>query len=196
MKVIGLTGGIGSGKSTVAQLLEAKGAVVIRADDLAKELMIKDIALVAAIKSAFGDEAYLPDGNLNKPYLSKIAFEQGKADVLNALVHPVVYRYFSRQIVVEQQKGTQLLIREAALLLLNGRPKGFDSIVVVTAKDELRIERVKQRSGLTEAEIKSRMQKQQSQETMISMADSVIENNGSFNELAIKVERLWQQWTQ
>src|SRR5690606_31629247 len=122
--------------------------------------------------------SYLENGELNKTYLAKEAFEKGRVDELNKLVHPAVYRWFQEQKEIEELRGTQVLVREAALLLDKGRPQGFDVIVVVSADDLERVKRVVKRDDSNELDVQSRMAKQLSQNTMRELADIVIENNG------------------
>lgn len=199
MKVIGLTGGIGSGKSTVAKIWEKLGAKVVRADDLAKELMTTDPQLINKIKQVFGEESYLKDGRLNKAYLAKEAFEKGRVNELNALVHPAVFKWFEQQKAIESQKGTELLVREAALLLDKGRPDGFDKIVLVKASTDKRIQWVMQRDSISRDEVFSRIQKQISPEQMTSLADIIIENDGDLSMLEQKATFVFNQlreWAQ
>ncbi len=193
MIVVGLTGGIGSGKSTVGQIWEKLGAKVVRADDLAKELMTTDSQLINKIKQVLGEESYTVDGKLNKSYLAKEAFEKGRVNELNALVHPAVYTWFEQQKEIESQKGTELLVREAALLLDKGRPDGFDKIVLVKASIDKRIQRVMQRDSISQDEVYSRIQKQISTEQMISLADIIIENDGDLSMLEQKATHVFNQ---
>jgi len=193
MITVGLTGGIGSGKSTVGSMFEKLGASVIRADDLAKELMIKDAAIIQQIKQTFGDESYFADGSLNKAHLSEQAFQKNRVSELNAIVHKAVYAWFKRQKEEETQKGTNVLIREAALLLDKGRPEDFDKIIVVTASKTNRIKRVMERDKVSEELVLSRMNKQLTQEKMIEYADFVIQNDESEMELNIQVQQIWKE---
>ncbi|TNE70350.1 dephospho-CoA kinase [bacterium] len=193
MIVVGLTGGIGSGKSTITKIWEDLGATVIKADDLAKQLMVSDTVLIQSIKATFGSGAYLENGELNKPFLAKEAFENGRVDELNKLVHPAVYRWFQEQKQLEEQKGTRVLVREAALLLDKGRPNDFDVIVVVSADDDVRVKRVVNRDRMDEKEIQARMSKQLSQNKMRELADIVIENNGDLTKLESTAKHVFQE---
>jgi dephospho-CoA kinase len=196
MKIIGLTGGMASGKSTVAQHWESLGAYVMYADAVAKSLMTEDPALVQQLKETFGEETYLPDGRLNKPHLRREAFEKGRVESLNGLVHPAVYRESRRLMQEKAAEGYPVFVKEAALLLKNGRPEGFDAIVMVDAPEAQRIRRVARRDALPEAEVKSRMQNQQSAEEMRELSDIIIENTGSRSELLEKAETIYQQLLQ
>ena len=187
----GVTGGIGSGKSTLCRVWEELGAEVIYADDLAKEIMVNDPEVVEAIKKEFGPDSYMENGELNRPYLSKKAFEEGKVDVLNRIVHPAVYRETGKLAEKAEKEGCKLFVKEAALLLQNGRPSFFDIIVIVRGKEESRIKRVMQRDDVPEQMVTDRMQKQQDFSRLEHLADYVIYNDGSFEEFKNEAEDLY-----
>ncbi|MGM0506139.1 MAG: dephospho-CoA kinase [Bacteroidota bacterium] len=187
MITVGVTGGIGSGKSRLCQTWETLGAEVVYADPLAKELMVSDPDLKREISNRFGPKSYFDDGSLNREWLAVEAFEKGRSDELNRLVHPVVNRNVLRRMEEARSSGSILFVEEAALLLLRGRPRGFDYILVITAPVHLRIRRVVDRDGLTSAEVEERISKQQSEDEMIRMADLVLENESdlaTFDERA------------
>ncbi|MEX2403527.1 MAG: dephospho-CoA kinase [Balneolales bacterium] len=192
MITIGITGGIGSGKTTVCKHWESLGAQVIYADALAKELMVKKPELINAIKREFGEDSYYEDGSLNKDYLSRQAFELGKVDRLNQLVHPEVYKETGRIIDEAEQAGIKVLVKEAALLLLKGRPKNLDHIVLVLADEQLRTVRVALRDPAGPEDIKKRIRKQQDFSKLTHLADSIIENNGDLKELLQKADDIYQ----
>ena len=196
MYKVGLTGGIGSGKSTLAHFWDEMGAYVLDADSFAKQLMVEDEDLIADIKSAFGEQAYHNDGSLNKEYLIKESFEKDRIGELNKLVHPVVIERTKQKIEEVEQQGYDVFVKEAALLLQNGRPENLDKIILILAEEEKRIERVKQRSGETEKEIKNRMDKQQNFDELQSEADFVIHNNGSVENLKMRAEILYQKFVE
>lgn len=191
MVTVGITGGIGSGKTTVCKQWEQQGAKVIYADDLAKELMVKKPELVSAIKREFGEESYHKDGSLNKVYLSRQAFNLGKVDRLNQLVHPEVYKETERIIQREEERGTSVLVKEAALLLSNGKPNNLDYIVLVLADKQLRTERVASRDQADPEEIERRIQKQQDFSQLTDIADFIIRNDGNLNELLQKADEVY-----
>ncbi|MEX0773506.1 MAG: dephospho-CoA kinase [Balneolales bacterium] len=193
MITIGITGGIGSGKTTVCKHWESLGAQVIYADALAKELMVKKPELINAIKREFGEDSYYEDGSLNKDYLSRQAFELGKVDRLNQLVHPEVYKETGRIIDEAEQAGIKVLVKEAALLLLKGRPKNLDYIVLVLADEQLRTVRVALRDLAGPEGIKKRIRKQQDFSKLTHLADSIIENNGDLKELLQKADDIYQR---
>jgi dephospho-CoA kinase len=174
---IGITGGIGSGKTTVCRIFETLGIPIYYADDRAKALMTEDADLVKAVKNLFGDTAYLSDGTLNRALISEIAFSNPlKLNELNALVHPAVRldgeRWHNAQI------GVPYTLKEAALHFESGGYKLMDKMICVVAPKDLRIERVLLRGGLTRADIEARMSKQLPDEEKINKSDFVIYNDG------------------
>jgi dephospho-CoA kinase len=177
MLKIGITGGIGSGKTTVCKMFEALGVPVYYADDRAKLLMREDPDLIAALKSTFGAEVYLEDGSINRAYLSKLVFnDKSKLSDLNALVHPAVFR--DAKIWQEEQKqaGHSYSMKEAALLFESGSYQQLDKIIVVTAPEEIRLQRVMQRDGVSKEQVLARMRNQMPQEEKEAKADFLIDN--------------------
>ena len=174
---IGITGGIGSGKTTVCKIFETLGIPVYYADDRAKALMVEDVILIDKIKKTFGEEAYLPDGTLNRQHISNIAFHNPlKLKELNAAVHPAVLRDGERW--HEAQKDVPYTLKEAALLFESNSHTVLDKIITVFTPKELRIDRVLLRGGLTRAEIEARIAKQMPDEEKVKQADFVIYNDG------------------
>lgn len=174
MMILGLTGGIGSGKTTVARFFEALGVAVYYADDRAKRLMVQDQDLVASIKSLLGQEAYTTDGRLNRAFIaSKVFADAELLQQLNQLVHPAVGRDFSKW--AQEQEGSYVL-KEAAILFENGSYQQADKNILVTAPLETRLERVMKRDGATREAVLARMQHQWPDEQKIPLADFVIEN--------------------
>ncbi len=173
---VGLTGGIGSGKSTVARIFGILGVPVYYADTEAKRLMNTDEMLKNGISGLFGPGAYT-DGILNNSYLASRAFpDPALLSSLNALVHPAVHRDFNRW--CEERTHFPYVIEEAAILIESGARKQFDFIVVVYADEETRIGRVSMRDGAVEAGIRERMKRQMSPQELNSYADHIIDNNG------------------
>lgn len=193
MTIIGLTGGIASGKTTVARHWEDLGAYVMYADAVAKSLMTTDPMLIQALKDTFGPETYGPDGRLNKPHLRREAFEKGRVERLNQLVHPAVFRETRRLIQEKKGEGWPIFVKEAALLLKEGRPEGFDAIVLVDAPEQQRIRRIIRRDALPEAEVRSRIRSQQSSRELRAMSDIIIENTGPPEALKQEAERVFQR---
>lgn len=173
MKVLGLTGGIGSGKTTVAGFFQELGIPVFIADTEAKQLMVSDKKVKASIIELFGEEAYkegLPD---RKFIASKVFTDSKKLEQLNAIIHPAVQRHFEEW--KERQKAAYV-VYEAAILFEKGGYKSCDLTVLVTAPMESRIERLQERDKSSLEEIEARMSNQWSDEEKANLADFVIVN--------------------
>lgn len=177
MLKIGLTGNIGSGKTTVAQVFELLGIPVFYADDEAKKVMVTDRLLIEGIKQTFGRQAYFDDGSLNRKYISGIVFNnKAELEKLNALVHPAVFRAFDS--FDQLHKDASYVIREAAILFESGSYKMCDRAIMITAPLEVRIARVMERDGISRADVESREARQLSQEEKLKLANDVIINDG------------------
>ncbi|KAA8486367.1 dephospho-CoA kinase [Arcticibacter tournemirensis] len=175
MLKVGITGGIGSGKTTVCHLFELQGIPVFYADDRAKLLMNTDLVLVNSIKEAFGESVYLEDGRLNRKELARVVFNNaGLLEKLNSLVHPAVFRDFDSWSL--KQKSPYVL-KEAAILFESGSDKDCDFTILVTSPPDIRIRRVISRDKVSEEEVKKRMDKQLSDEKKIELADFIIRND-------------------
>ena len=178
---VGITGGIGSGKSTVCRIFnEAFGIPVFDADFWAKQLINADPTLQRGIIEIFGPEAYDQEGVYNRPFVAKIAFSAPeKLAALNALVHPAVE---AKSVAWHQQQselGCAYTLKEAALLVESGGHLHLDFLIVVTAPEALRIQRVIARDGLTEAQVQARIRGQLPESEKVKLADFVIENDGT-----------------
>lgn len=173
MKVIGLTGGIGSGKSTVARMFQELGVPVYIADDEAKKLMNEDKEVRTKIIKLFGDEAYNGSGLNRKLIASKVFDDKELLEKLNSVVHPAVAKHFEKWKV--QQKAPYV-IYEAAILFEKGGYKKCDYNILVTAPVNLRIERILLRDKVTVEEIQARMNNQWPDEKKEKMADVVLRN--------------------
>ena len=183
---VGLTGGIGSGKSTVSKILISKGFSIYNSDNRAKWLMNNDDNLKSNIISIFGDKAYLK-GSLNRKYLSAKVFNDSlKLKALNNLVHPLVAIDFKNWLL--HQKSKDFVFKEAAILVESGAYKEMDKIIVVSCPENIRLERVLKRDGNSPELVKKRMQNQISETEKINHADFVIKNNGSESDLVLEVE--------
>ena len=171
---IGLTGGIGSGKSTVARIFEVLGIPVYYADEEAKKLMATDPVLREAIISEFGQEAY-SSGMLDRKYLASVVFnDPAKLAKLNALVHPATLAS-SEQWMMQQQ--TPYAIKEAALLFESGAQKQLDNVIGVNAPYALRIQRVMERDNITKEEIERRMAGQLDETKKMNLCDFIVNND-------------------
>ena len=174
MLKIGLTGGIGSGKSTVAKIFETLGIPVYYADAEAKRLMNSSETLKKVIRQNFGEATYEND-QLNRKYLAGIVFnDPEKLELLNALIHPVTINDAEQWM---QQQSAPYSIKEAALLFESGATENLDFIVGVYAPQALRIKRVMKRDGLTTDEIMKRINRQVNEEMKMKLCDFVITNN-------------------
>jgi dephospho-CoA kinase len=175
---IGITGGIGSGKTLVTKIFACLGIPVYDADSHAKELMTTDGILISQIKKEFGDLSYLSDGTLNRKYLGEVVFnQQEKLDILNGLVHPRVRLDFAKW--TDRYKEKPYVIREAALLFETGVYRLLDRTIVVYAPEDVRIRRVMNRDHRPEAQVRAIIQKQLSEEEKKALADDIIYNDDS-----------------
>ena len=174
MKHLGITGGIGSGKSTVARILDTLGIPVYYADDAAKQIMNTDLGLRKEIQAHFGDAAYA-DGQLDRKYLAGIVFnDPEKLSLLNSLIHPVTIRHSEHWF---RRQSAPYAVREAALLFESGASENLDFIIGVYAPKQLRLQRVIKRDGLSAEEIQKRMSRQINEEMKMKLCDAVIRND-------------------
>jgi dephospho-CoA kinase len=176
---IGITGGIGSGKTTVCKIFEQLGIPVFYADTVAKEIMVTDPILRKGIIAAFGVESYELSGKLNNKHIAQIVFNNKvELEKLNALVHPAVFRAFeSWQQTIPAEVPYNL--KEAALLFESGSYRMCDHSILVTAPKAVKIQRVMERDGVTSEQVEARMDKQLSDEEKNKMADFLITNDES-----------------
>jgi len=173
---VGLTGGIGSGKTTVAHIFESLGIPVFYADEVAKKLMTEDPALVTAIQEKFGSDAY-KNGQLNKELIASLIFsDQKKLDWLNQLIHPATIQAGNRWF--EEQKAPYA-VREAALLFESGADRGLDYVIGVSAPLLTRLERVIKRDGATAEAVKQRMNHQLDEETRNGKCNFILHNDNN-----------------
>jgi len=193
---LGVTGGIGSGKSTACRILEERGARVFYADAEAKRLMQADDALRTAIAEAFGADTYDAEGTLNRARLAAVVFsDEEKLQQLNALVHPRVFEAFGQAKEQAEAEGVELLVHEAALIFESGGDAHLDAVAVVDAPVDVRIRRVMARDGASEAEVHARMSHQLPPAELRQRADYVLDNGGSTEELRRQVHALYAQVT-
>ena len=191
MLLVGLTGGIGSGKSTVARLLERHGAILIDADALAREAIARGTLGFDRVVEAFGTEVVAPDGNLDRARLASLVFsDPERKAVLESIVHPEVARRFTE--LVESHRGTaDVVVYVTPLLVELGLAPAFDVVVVVTASPHLRVSRVASDRGLSPEDVRGRMATQASDEQRAEVANVLIDNDGTLAELERQVDRLW-----
>jgi dephospho-CoA kinase len=186
---VGLTGGIGAGKSEVSRRLAAHGARVIDADVVAREVVEPGTAGLAEIVSAFGDSVLRPDGILDREKLGEIVFADPAARAkLNAIVHP---RVGDRMRELEQDAGdTGVVVHDIPLLAENNLAAGFDAVVVVDAPPEIQEERLLRR-GFTHEQAQARMRAQATRELRLAVASHVVDNSGTLADLDQRVNELW-----
>src|ERR1700761_2298450 len=178
MLKVGITGNIGSGKTTVSKVFELLGVPVFYADDAAKNIMVTDALLMEQIKEAFGKESYFEDGSLNRKHIAGIVFnDKDQLAKLNSLTHPAVFRAFDNW--VADIHNARYVMKEAALLFESTSYKMCDKTIMVSAPLDLRINRVIQRDNISKAEVKSRDSRQFDEAKKISLADYVIKNDES-----------------
>ena len=191
MLLVGLTGGIGSGKSTVAAMLAERGAVVIDADELARRAVRPGTDGLRQVVETFGDEVLGPDGELDRAKLGAIVFQdEERRRALEAIVHPEVARRFAEE--VERHRGTdQVVVYAVPLLVERGLAPAFDMVVVVVASLEHRMQRVTASRGLSSEDIRARMAAQASDAERSEVADVLLDNDGDPDRLERQVDTLW-----
>lgn len=190
---VGVTGGIGSGKTTFCKVWESLGAFVVYADDFAKKLMVTDQELISQIKETFGEHSYFGDGTLNRSFLAEEAFSKGRVDELNAIVHPILWKRMNELMQSKEKEGVQLYVKEAAILLQNGRPEELDLVILLLADQSKQIERVKERDQSDDQSVMDRISKQPDFKDLIPLADYVVTNDSDLEALEARARTLYQQ---
>lgn len=200
--LVGLTGGIGSGKSRVADLLRALGAAVECSDEIVRELQAPGGAGLAAIAEAFGPDVLTPSGELDRPKLGKLVFADPAARLkLNQLIHPLVTRELVRRAAEHRARGVAVIVLDIPLLL-EGKKAGvgsgavvpFDLVAVVYASEEQQLGRVTARDGLSREDALARMRSQLPIEEKRVLADVVIDNTGAWEATEKQVRELYAAW--
>ncbi len=178
MLKVGITGGIGSGKTTVCKIFELLEIPIYYADDRAKWLMVNDQKLIQQLKEAFGTEVYLESGELNRSYLANIVFnDRNQLNVLNGIVHPAVH--LDGEQWHQNQKEVPFTLKEAALFFENGSYTQMDKMITVVAPEDIRIQRVISRDNTNAEAVKARINKQLPDSEKVKLSDFVIQNDGS-----------------
>ncbi|WP_432143223.1 dephospho-CoA kinase [Streptomyces sp. bgisy084] len=192
MVKVGLTGGIGAGKSEVSRLLASYGAVIVDADKIAREVVEPGTPGLAAVVEEFGADILAPDGTLDRPKLGSIVFsDPGKLKALNAIVHPLVG---ARSAELEASAGPDaVVVHDVPLLTENGLAPLYDLVVVVDAAPQTQLDRLVRRRGMAEDEAKSRMAAQATREQRLAVADLVIDNDGPLEALEPQVRAVWER---
>lgn len=193
MKTVGITGGIGSGKSFVCRYWQQMGTYVVYADQLAKQLMVSDPILVNSIKKQFGEDSYSADGQLNRRYLSQKAFSEDRVEELNKLVHPRVYKRIDEEKEDAAASRYKIFVVESALMLKHGRPSYADIVVLILSNEALRIQRVANRDFVAKEEVRRRMRHQMDYEKCRELADYIIENNSDESNLMSRSFKVYKE---
>jgi len=194
--LVGITGGLGSGKTTVCSMLEAMGCRVFEADRIARDLQLHDPEVIEGMRRMFGEDVYSSDASgkllLDRQRIAQKVFKDSSTlKTLNELIHPKVFKAFRDAVHQAAGDGVRILLKEAAILLESGGDKGLDILVVVASDPERRIQRAMKKGMGSREEIERRIGAQWPQEKLVERADYVIENNGSIEELQIRVHALY-----
>ncbi|MGQ0793894.1 MAG: dephospho-CoA kinase [Deltaproteobacteria bacterium] len=195
MKIIGLTGNIASGKSSVAGMFESLGARVIDADQVAREVVEPNAPAWREIVEEFGEEILYPSGTLNRAALGRVIFCDGdKREKLNRITHPRIMRSVRRTLSVWADEGVQIAVLEAALIVERGGLRDLiDALVVVTAPQGEQIRRLAKRATLSQQEALARVESQMPQSEKVKKADFVIDNSGGLDATRKQVEAVWKK---
>ncbi|MGW0802847.1 dephospho-CoA kinase [Nonomuraea sp. NPDC002799] len=192
MLMIGLTGGIGSGKSEVSKRLAARGAVVIDADRIAREVVEPGTAGLARVVAVFGEEVLRPDGSLDRERLGSIVFaDSEKLAALNAIVHPLVGERVAE--LQSRAPGDAIVVYDVPLLAENKLAPMYELVIVVDAADDVRIKRLAEHRGMPEADARARIAAQASRADRLAVADVVIPNEGTLEELDARADEVWDE---
>ncbi len=189
---VGLTGGIGAGKSEVSRRLAAQGAVVIDADAIAREVVAPGTPGLAEVVAAFGDAVLAPDGSLDRPALGEIVFADAELRAkLNAIIHP---RVGARMRELEETAGQgAIVVHDVPLIAENNLAGAYDLIVVVDVPPRIQLDRLIRHRGMTREQAKARLAAQASREQRLAIAGIVIDNSSSLTELDRQVGELWAE---
>jgi dephospho-CoA kinase len=191
---VGLTGGIGSGKSEVSRRLAAHGAVILDADLAAREVVAPGAPGLARVAEAFGPGVLRPDGALDRNRLGAIVFsDPASLERLNAIVHPLVTDWMraAERAAMDEARGDLIVVHDVPLLAEVRQPGEFDLVIVVDVPPELQVERLVRQRGMSEGQARARMAAQASREQRLAVADLVIDNSGSLDDLDHRVAEVW-----
>ncbi len=192
--VIGLTGNIGTGKTTISNILAKLGATIINADQIGHELLQPKTQTWHKIVSTFGKDILKANNEIDRRKLGEIVFNNPQAlAILNQIMHPEMYHRTKERIETEQKKGAKVIVLEAPLLIEAGWTNLVDQIWLATAPKEVIIERLKKEKGWDETQILARLNSQLPQEEKIKRAQVVIDTNCSLSQLETKVTQLWEK---
>ncbi|WP_433231626.1 dephospho-CoA kinase [Actinomadura formosensis] len=194
MLKVGLTGGIGSGKSEVSARLRERGAVVIDADKIAREVVEPGTPGLAAVVAEFGGDVLLPSGGLDREKVGRIVFgDPARLAALNAIVHPLVGERM--QELMDAAPAGAVVVYDVPLLAENGLAPMYDEVIVVDAPEETQLDRLVARRGMTEEDARARMANQASRADRRAIATRIIDNSGTLDDLRTQVDALWETLT-
>jgi dephospho-CoA kinase len=192
MRTVGLTGGIGSGKSAVSRLLQERGAVVVDADLVAREVVALGTPGLAAVVDAFGHDVLQEDGTLDRPALGRRVFSDPAALArLNAITHPLIAERTAQLFQHAVESGAAVLVHDIALLVEHGLTGKYDAVVVVAASPETQLDRLVRLRGMSADEARARIAAQLPLEDKLAVATHVLRNDGPLEDLEAQVDRLW-----
>jgi dephospho-CoA kinase len=195
MKVIGLTGNIGSGKSTVADLFKELGAELIDADQVARNVVQPGTPALVELTSAFGEQILNTDKTLNRQVVADIVFNsEEKRGILNNIIHPRIYEEINKQIDEYRLEGAEFVFIEAALLVeKKGLINVIDNLIVVSIDKKIQAQRLIERGGINPEQIDARIDAQISNEEKTKLADYIIDNNHDLNKTREQVNKIWEK---
>ena len=194
--MVGLTGGIGSGKSAVSRLLAEHGAVVVDADLVAREVVEPGTEGLAKVVAEFGEQVLRPDGTLDRPALGALVFaDPEKLAALNSIVHPLIGQRTAELLEQARASGAEVLVHDVPLLVESHLAEAYDAVVVVAADPETQVARLTALRGMSEQEARQRIAAQAPLADKLAVATHVISNDGPIEELAPQVDRLWADLT-
>jgi dephospho-CoA kinase len=196
MKVLGITGGIGSGKSTVSKLLEKKGAIVLDADQISRDLTSKKSDVMREIAHEFGEEVVLDNGSLNRDKMAKIVFRSEESKIkLEAIIHKVVIQTFDKIISdLKESFFHGVVVLDVPIPVERGFLDVCDEIWSVSCSEQVRVDRVVKRSGIAAASVSERIRAQMGNAGYDALATYSLHNDGSLKELEQKVDKLWDDF--
>ncbi|HUV56445.1 MAG TPA: dephospho-CoA kinase [Dehalococcoidales bacterium] len=194
MKIIGLTGGIGSGKSTVSHMLAELGATVLDADEIGHAALKPDTEVRHKVVAAFGRQILTAKGNIDRNKLGKIVFDDAESlSRLNRIMHPRMYDMAKAQLEKYREQGVGVVVLEAPLLIEANWTSLVDEVWVTVAPEPIVLKRLQERTGLSTPESLARIHSQMSNEERLKHADLIIDTDCNFDELRARVEKLWRR---
>ncbi|MEG1677710.1 MAG: dephospho-CoA kinase [Clostridia bacterium] len=195
MKIIGLTGGIACGKTTVASMLKELGASIVDADQISRELTMPAGEALPALREAFGTLVFYPDGTLNRPVLAQLVFHnREELEKLNSITHPMIHQKLLAEIETCRKMGALVVVLDVPLLFEAGVQALADVIVCASAPEERQIERLTTRSGLTREQALSRIHSQWPLAEKEKRSDIVLDTDQPLNQLEAEVQKLYNGW--